>query len=113
MRAIMVGPLSSTTRGLPLLEQLLGLGKLLDIDRGILEGNDLATAGQGNGIVEGARPISHDAARMGQRRRRDDRTRCRASGRSLKPPDYYCSFAQFVFSFRSVLLRILRQFLRR
>src|SRR5882762_8215169 len=39
-------------RGLPLLEILLGLGKLLDIVRGVLEGDDLATAEQGNGIVE-------------------------------------------------------------
>ena len=43
-------------RGLPLLEILLGLGKLLDIVRGVLEGDELAAAGQGNGIVEGARP---------------------------------------------------------
>src|SRR5882757_5277612 len=35
------------------------------------------------------------------------------AGRSLKPRDYYYGFAQFVFSFRSVLLRISRQFLRR
>jgi len=32
-------------RGLPLLEQLFGLGKLLDIVRGVLEGDELATAG--------------------------------------------------------------------
>src|SRR6267378_274699 len=38
------------------LEILLGLGKLLDIFRGVLEGDELAAAGQGNGIVEGARP---------------------------------------------------------
>ena len=62
MRAIMVGPLSSTTksrastRGLPLLEVLLGLGKLLDVFGGVLEGDELAAAGQGNRIVEGARP---------------------------------------------------------
>jgi len=41
-------------RGLPLLEILLGLGKLLDIVRGVLEGDELAATGQGNGIVEGA-----------------------------------------------------------
>jgi hypothetical protein len=35
------------------------------------------------------------------------------AGRSLKPRDYYCGIARFVFSFQSVLLRILRQFLRR
>jgi CheY-like chemotaxis protein len=34
---------------------VLGLGKLLDIGRGILERDELATAGQGNGIVE--RPL--------------------------------------------------------
>ena len=39
-------------RGLPLLEILLGLGKLLDILGGVLEGDDLATAGQGNRIIE-------------------------------------------------------------
>src|SRR5882724_2485623 len=39
-------------RGLPLLEILLGLGKLLDIVGGVFEGGELATAGQGNGIVE-------------------------------------------------------------
>jgi hypothetical protein len=33
--------------GLPLLEILLGLGKLRDV-RGFLEGDDLATTGQGN-----------------------------------------------------------------
>ena len=43
-------------RSLPLLEILLGLGKLLDIVRGVLECNELATAGQGNAIVEGAGP---------------------------------------------------------
>ena len=40
--------------GLPLLEILLGLGELLDIVRGVLEGDELAATGQGNGIVEGA-----------------------------------------------------------
>ena len=49
-------------RGLPLLEILVGLGKLLDIVRGVLEGDELATAGHGNRFVEGARPVSHDAA---------------------------------------------------
>jgi len=50
MRAIMVGPLSSTTRSkastaaLPLLEQLLGRGELLDIFGGVLEDDELATA---------------------------------------------------------------------
>ena len=38
-------------RGLPLREILLGLGKLLDIVRGVLERDELATAGQGNGIL--------------------------------------------------------------
>jgi hypothetical protein len=42
-------------RGLPLLEMLFCLGKLLDIVGGVLEGDELATAGQGNGIVEGRR----------------------------------------------------------
>ena len=46
MRAIMVGPLSC---GLPLLEILLGLGRLLDVVRGVLEGDEFATAGQGMG----------------------------------------------------------------
>jgi hypothetical protein len=36
----------SFDRGLPLLEILLSLRKLLGIVRGILEGNELATAGQ-------------------------------------------------------------------
>ena len=36
-------------RGLPLLEILLGLGKLLDIVRGVLEGDELAAAGRGMG----------------------------------------------------------------
>jgi len=66
-------------RSLPFLKILLGLGKPLDIGRGVLEGDELATAGQGNWIVEGALPISrHDAARTDRRPRRDDRTRCRA-----------------------------------
>ncbi len=34
-------------RGLPLLEILLGLGKLLDILGGVLEGNELAGRGEG------------------------------------------------------------------
>ena len=60
-------------RGLPLIEILFGLGKLLDIVRSVLEGDELAAAGKGNRIVEGARPISHDAtARTGPRRRRDE-----------------------------------------
>jgi len=55
LRASATNPTPSS-RGLPLLEILLGLGKLLDIVRGVLEGDELAAAGQGNGIVEGARP---------------------------------------------------------
>jgi hypothetical protein len=43
-------------RGLPLLEILLGLRELLDVFGGVLEGDELATAGQGNEIVEGAGP---------------------------------------------------------
>jgi len=43
-------------RGLPLLDILLGLGKLLDILGSVLEGDELTAAGQGNGIVEGAGP---------------------------------------------------------
>jgi hypothetical protein len=54
-------------RCLPLLEILLGLGKLLDKFGGALEGDELATTGQGNGVVEGARPISHDAIIRGIR----------------------------------------------
>ena len=34
-------------RGLPLLEMLLGLGELLDVFGGVLEGDDLATTGVG------------------------------------------------------------------
>ncbi len=66
-------------RGLPLLEILLGLGKLLDIVRGVLEGDELATAGQGNGIVERPGPVRrHDVTMTAQRRRRDDHILCRA-----------------------------------
>jgi len=43
-------------RSLPLREMLFGLGKLLDIGRGILEGDEMTTAGQENRIVEGAGP---------------------------------------------------------
>ena len=43
-------------RGVPLLEMLLGLGKPPEIVRGVLEGDEVATAGQGNAIVEGVRP---------------------------------------------------------
>ena len=50
-------------RGLPLLEILLGLGKLLDILGGVLDGDDLATAGQGNGIVERSQLAAARAAR--------------------------------------------------
>jgi len=50
-------------RGLPLLEILLGLGKLLDIVPSVFEGNDLATAGQGNGIVERSQLAAARAAR--------------------------------------------------
>ena len=86
MRAIMVGPLSSTARkqgfdrGLSLLEQLLGLGELLDVFGGVPQGNELTAFRRRNRFVKFARPISHDAAMTGQRRRRDDRTLCRASG---------------------------------
>jgi hypothetical protein len=57
----MVGPLSSTTRSRASTaachsSMLFCLGKLLDIVGGVLEGDELATAGQGNGIVEGAGP---------------------------------------------------------
>ena len=66
LRASATNPTPSS-RGLPLLEILLGLGKLLDIVRGVLEGDEPAATGQGNGIVEGARPISHDAIIRGIR----------------------------------------------
>jgi hypothetical protein len=35
-------------RGLPVVEQLLGFGKLLDVFGGVLERDEMATAGQGN-----------------------------------------------------------------
>jgi len=68
----MVGPLLDDQeqgfyRGLPLIEILFGLGKLLDIVRSVLEGDELAAAGKGNWIIEGARPISHDAIIRGIR----------------------------------------------
>src|SRR5882672_6369058 len=79
MRAIMVGPLSSTTRSRASTAAChsasccSGLGELLDVFGGVVEGDELAAAGKGNRIVEGARPISHDAtARTGPRRRRDE-----------------------------------------
>ncbi len=50
--------------GLPLLEILLGLGALLDVFGGVLEGDDLATTGQGNGIVElRFQPVALSASR--------------------------------------------------
>ena len=56
-----VGPLNSTTqerfyRGLPFLELLLGLWKLLDIFGSFFEGDERVAAGQGNRIIEAARP---------------------------------------------------------
>jgi hypothetical protein len=39
-------------RGLPLLEQLFGLRKLLDIVRGVPQGDELATVGEWNRIIE-------------------------------------------------------------
>jgi hypothetical protein len=39
-------------RGLPFRDLLFGRRQLLDIFSGILEGDELAAAGQGNGIVE-------------------------------------------------------------
>jgi hypothetical protein len=58
IRANMVGPVCSTTRSraLPLRELLFGLGELLDVCGGILERDELETTGQGNGIIEAARP---------------------------------------------------------
>jgi hypothetical protein len=55
MRATMVEPFSSTTSsmadsGLPFRDLLFGRRQLLEIFRGILEGDKLATTGQGNGI---------------------------------------------------------------
>jgi hypothetical protein len=61
MRAIMVGPVCSTTssrasyRSLPLRELLFGLGELLDVCGGVLEGDEMAAPGKGNRIVE--RPL--------------------------------------------------------
>jgi hypothetical protein len=43
-------------RGLPLLEILLGLRKLLELVRGVLDGNELVTAGQRNRLVECSGP---------------------------------------------------------
>ena len=43
-------------RGLPFLEILLGLWKLLDIFGSFFEGDERAAAGQGNGIIEAAEP---------------------------------------------------------
>jgi len=49
-------------RGLPLVEQLLGLGELLDLFRGVLQGNDLATVGQRDRVVKRALPPAHRQA---------------------------------------------------
>ena len=49
-------------RGLPLVEQLLGLGELLDVFRGVLQGNDLATVGQRDPVVETALPPARHQA---------------------------------------------------
>jgi hypothetical protein len=49
-------------RGLPLIELLLGLGKLLDIFRGALKGDELATKRQGYRILERPLPaLCHQA----------------------------------------------------
>ena len=69
MRATMVEPFSSTTSsmgfdsGLPFRDLLFGRRQLLDIFRGILEGDELAAAGQGNGIVERSQLAAARAAR--------------------------------------------------
>src|SRR5258705_13642823 len=58
----MLAPLSSTTRSRASTaachssRSCSAFGSFLDIARGILQGDELATAGQRNGIVEGAGP---------------------------------------------------------
>jgi hypothetical protein len=47
----------ATNCGLPFRKILLSLRQLHDVGGGILEGNDLATAGKRNRIVEGAFPV--------------------------------------------------------
>ena len=59
MRAIMVGPLSSTTISRAStaachLSSSCSALALLDVFGGVVQRNEMATAGQGNGIVEGA-----------------------------------------------------------
>jgi hypothetical protein len=71
----LVGLLCSTTRGqrfergLPFLELLFGLRKLLDIFGGNLESDELAAAGQPDRIIERAFPtaISHHGRRAAER----------------------------------------------
>src|SRR5947207_1880219 len=49
----------ATDRGLPFREVLLRLREFLDGFGGVLERDELATAGQGNRFVEFARSVSH------------------------------------------------------
>ena len=97
MRAIMVGPLFSTTRGqrlergLPFLELLFGLRKLLDVFGGNLESDELAAAGQPDRIIERAFPtaISVHAAALSSlsapRRRQVGASGRSAVGQFAKP----------------------------
>lgn len=49
----------ATGRGLPFLEALLGLRQFHDVIGGVFEGEQLATAGKWNRIIEFARPTRH------------------------------------------------------
>jgi hypothetical protein len=45
-------------RGLPLLDQLLGLWKLGDVSASVFEGDELATVGKGDRIVKRSFPAA-------------------------------------------------------
>jgi hypothetical protein len=73
MRASIVGPFWLTTRSrastasCPFLDLLFGLRQLLDISGGILEGDELAAAGQRDWIVERSFPALGCVTRRDQR----------------------------------------------
>jgi hypothetical protein len=52
-------------RSLPLLESLLGLRQFHDIVGSVLESNELATVGEGDRVLEGVGPFSHEVTMTG------------------------------------------------
>ena len=76
--AIFCGHQERFSRRVPFRGLLFRRRQRHDVRCGVLQRCELLTLQRLNRFVEGPRPVSHDAPMTGQRRRRDDRTLCRA-----------------------------------